>query len=172
MYVSKSGEVAICKLLLKAGNCNAKFIRQRRKHCAAFRVATWKCGSGEGAAEFQGDQHFRQEQSREVSIGVDFLSGSSACVPMSLCFVADSLKWKLGEILKIHGVLGKGSFGTVYLVSHRSCPCRFFALKALNKSYICSHNLSKYAMIEKPHPAKFQNPPLHNPTLPKLPNAK
>ncbi len=48
----------------------------------------------------------------------------------------------------MHGLLGKGSFGEVYLVEKKSNK-EIFAMKALDKSKIQKHNLIKYAMTER-----------------------
>jgi hypothetical protein len=45
-------------------------------------------------------------------------------------------------------LLGKGSFGEVYLVEKVSSK-RFFAMKVLDKNKIMKHNLIKYALTER-----------------------
>lgn len=48
----------------------------------------------------------------------------------------------------IHGLLGKGSFGEVYLVEKKDTQ-EIFAMKALDKNKIAKNNLIKYAMTER-----------------------
>ncbi len=48
----------------------------------------------------------------------------------------------------VHQVLGKGSFGEVYLVEKLSTH-RMYAMKVLSKSQIMSQNLVKYALTER-----------------------
>jgi serine/threonine protein kinase len=48
----------------------------------------------------------------------------------------------------VHGLLGKGSFGEVYLVEKKDTQ-DIFAMKALDKSRINKHNLINYAMTER-----------------------
>ena len=49
---------------------------------------------------------------------------------------------------RIHSVIGKGSFGEVYLVHKVNSP-KFFAMKVINKDTIIKHNLVRYAKTER-----------------------
>lgn len=57
------------------------------------------------------------------------------------------LKYKL-EDFKIHQLLGKGSFGQVFLVSVSSDPT-FYAMKALRKDIILEENDLKCVFLER-----------------------
>ncbi|KAL4433330.1 hypothetical protein ABPG74_017434 [Tetrahymena malaccensis] len=48
----------------------------------------------------------------------------------------------------VHGLIGKGSFGEVYLVEKKGSQM-LYAMKVLHKSKIIRHNLTKYAMTER-----------------------
>lgn len=54
---------------------------------------------------------------------------------------------------KIVGRLGNGSFGTVYLVTHKKTPkgqpVRYFAMKTLEKEGVLKQNMARYALTEK-----------------------
>lgn len=52
------------------------------------------------------------------------------------------------EFFDIYKLLGKGSFGEVYLVKYKPSG-KFYALKALHKSKFATQNLMKYAMSER-----------------------
>lgn len=54
-------------------------------------------------------------------------------------------------------VLGKGSFGEVYLVRKRSSGC-FYAMKVQSKDKIISNNLVKYAQTERDILSYFEHP--------------
>jgi serine/threonine protein kinase len=60
-----------------------------------------------------------------------------------------SLKESLGpHAFRWHKLLGKGSFGEVYLASRKSDE-ELFAIKVLNKEKVFAKNLTRYAMTEK-----------------------
>lgn len=46
-------------------------------------------------------------------------------------------------------MIGKGSFGEVYLVQKKGITQNLFAMKVLHKNRIMKHNLSRYAMTER-----------------------
>ena len=48
----------------------------------------------------------------------------------------------------IHGTIGKGSFGEVYLVQKKSNQ-QYFAMKSLSKKQILKENLTRYALTER-----------------------
>lgn len=48
----------------------------------------------------------------------------------------------------IHGLIGKGSFGEVYLVEKKESEM-LYAMKVLHKSKIIGNNLTKYAITER-----------------------
>jgi serine/threonine protein kinase len=58
---------------------------------------------------------------------------------------------------QVLGMIGKGSFGEVYLVQKKDMPKSLFAMKVLHKSRIMSttpyhiveHNLTRYALTER-----------------------
>ena len=52
------------------------------------------------------------------------------------------------EMFICHSLLGKGSFGSVYLVEKKSTH-KLYAMKVLNKSLIMNQNIVKYAMTER-----------------------
>lgn len=58
---------------------------------------------------------------------------------------------------KIHALLGKGSFGEVYLAEQRSNG-DIFALKVLHKNNIIENNLTRYALTEKNVLAALDHP--------------
>ena len=51
-------------------------------------------------------------------------------------------------MFSVLGMLGKGSFGEVYLVQEISSKI-FYAMKVLHKSKIFKHNLLEYALTER-----------------------
>ncbi|KAL4429689.1 hypothetical protein ABPG74_017098 [Tetrahymena malaccensis] len=48
----------------------------------------------------------------------------------------------------VHGLIGKGSFGEVYLVEKKDSQ-QLYAMKVLHKSKIMRHNLTRYALTER-----------------------
>ena len=52
------------------------------------------------------------------------------------------------ELFTCHALLGRGSFGSVYLVEKKNTQM-FYAMKVLNKSLIMNQNIVKYAMTER-----------------------
>ena len=52
------------------------------------------------------------------------------------------------QSFKVHGLIGKGSFGEVYLVEKKSTSM-LYAMKVLYKSKVMKHNLTKYAITER-----------------------
>lgn len=54
-------------------------------------------------------------------------------------------------------LIGKGSFGHVYLVQKRNDE-KLFAMKVLNKNKLESYNLLRYAVAEKNILAKMDHP--------------
>ena len=52
------------------------------------------------------------------------------------------------QSFKVHGLIGKGSFGEVYLVEKKS-NTMLYAMKVLYKSKVMKHNLTKYAITER-----------------------
>ena len=78
-------------------------------------------------------------------------------------------KWKIdGHCFKALKVLGKGSFGDVYLVEWVLAPDeeekfvqglgKFFAMKILPKQKIIKHNLIRYAITERKVMASVNHP--------------
>lgn len=78
-------------------------------------------------------------------------------------------KWKIdGHCFKALKVLGKGSFGDVYLVERVIAPDeeekfvqglgKFFAMKILPKQKIIKHNLIRYAITERKVMASVNHP--------------
>lgn len=55
-------------------------------------------------------------------------------------------------------MLGKGSFGEVYLVQQRGAEGKLFAMKVLQKSKVMGQNLVKYARTERNVLAYTQHP--------------
>jgi serine/threonine protein kinase len=49
------------------------------------------------------------------------------------------------EDFKWHRLLGKGSFGEVYLASMKSSDSKLYAVKVLDKAKVFSKNLTRYA---------------------------
>ena len=58
----------------------------------------------------------------------------------------------------IHGKIGKGSFGTIFCVSHRSKPQEKFAMKSYSKSQMLSNNLIRFLFVEKKIMTNFDHP--------------
>ena len=57
-----------------------------------------------------------------------------------------------------HKLLGKGSFGEVYLSSLKSKRKEIFAIKVLSKEKIVKKNLTRYALTEKKILSLVKNP--------------
>lgn len=56
---------------------------------------------------------------------------------------------KLGpQDFHVHGLIGKGSFGEVYLVERKKTEM-LYAMKVLHKSKVMKSNLTRYAMTER-----------------------
>lgn len=57
------------------------------------------------------------------------------------------------ENFKVVNRLGNGSFGTVYLVTHKKQPkgqpVQYFAMKTLEKESVLKQNMARYALTEK-----------------------
>lgn len=60
--------------------------------------------------------------------------------------------------LIVHAIIGKGSFGDVYLVERHACRGRFYAMKALEKSRVRRENLVRYVSTERKVLAQVRHP--------------
>lgn len=61
------------------------------------------------------------------------------------------------EFLVLHGLIGKGSFGEVFLVQNLICKS-MYAMKVLNKEVIRKHEMLRYALSEKEILANLDHP--------------
>ena len=61
------------------------------------------------------------------------------------------------EFLVLHGLIGKGSFGEVFLVQNEICRS-MYAMKVLNKTMIKKHEMLRYALSEKEILANLDHP--------------